>query len=99
MPRKYSLKQIEHCQPGDILDVGTFAGIDPREPDQGPNTVNVRLADGLHYTESAGARVRVWDRVKRATHPASYACDCSDCRSARASASNPHGYVMRREEP
>lgn len=33
------------------------------------------------------------------SHPPSYACDCAECRAARASASNPHGYVMRREEP
>lgn len=62
MLKKYALKRIEDCIPGDILDQGIFAGIDPREPGQGPGTVNVRLSDGLHYTESAGARVRVWDR-------------------------------------
>lgn len=32
-------------------------------------------------------------------HPPSYSCDCAECRSARASPSNPHGYVYRREEP
>jgi hypothetical protein len=30
-------------------------------------------------------------------HAASYTCDCADCRLSRASPSNPHGYVSRRE--
>lgn len=62
--RKLPRKRIEECVPGDELDMGTFAGIDPREPGQGRNTVNVRLADGNHYTETAGALVRV-HRTKR----------------------------------
>lgn len=32
-------------------------------------------------------------------HPPSYSCDCAECRAARSSPSNPHGYVSRREEP
>lgn len=31
------------------------------------------------------------------THAPSYSCDCSDCRASRASNSNPHGYVHRRD--
>ena len=53
-------KRIEECEPGDRLDMGVFAGIDPRAEGQGPNTVNVRLANGLHYTETVGALVQVW---------------------------------------
>lgn len=34
-----------------------------------------------------------------APHAPTYTCDCSECRAARASPSNPHGYVSRREEP
>ena len=56
----FILKPIEECQSGDRLDMGIFDGIDPRGPGQGPNTVNVRLASGLHYTETANAKVRVW---------------------------------------
>jgi hypothetical protein len=32
-----------------------------------------------------------------ARHPPTLTCDCSACRSARASGSNPHGYVYRGE--
>lgn len=30
-------------------------------------------------------------------HAPTYTCDCAECRAARASASNPHGYVSRKE--
>lgn len=32
-------------------------------------------------------------------HAPTYTCDCAECRAARSSPSNPHGYVSRREEP
>lgn len=54
-------KRIEECIPGDILDMGIFAGIDERTLSQGLNTLNIRLSDGLHYTETKKALVRVWD--------------------------------------
>lgn len=57
----YTMKRIESCEPGDIIDMGTFDGIDPRSPKQGENTRNVRLTNGYHYTETKGALVRVWD--------------------------------------
>lgn len=57
----YTAKLIEKCEPGDILDMGTFDGIDPISPGQGENTRNVRLDNGYHYTETKGAIVRVWD--------------------------------------
>jgi hypothetical protein len=56
----YKGVRIEDVKPGDVIDFGVFAGIDPRGKGQGPNTVNVRLADGMHYTESKNAVVRVW---------------------------------------
>jgi hypothetical protein len=66
--RKYRTKKgtyrgvkIENVRPGQMLDWGRFAAIDPREPNQGPNTVNVRFQDGMHYTEGSGAIVRVWE--------------------------------------
>ena len=61
MSNIYALKQIEDCVPGDRLDMGVFVCIGPRAAGQGPNTVNVRLASGYHYTETKGARVRVWE--------------------------------------
>jgi hypothetical protein len=60
MSKSFTWKKIEEVLPGDILDMGTFVGIDPRTEGQGPNTVNVALEGGDHYTETAGARVRVW---------------------------------------
>lgn len=65
-PEKYIHKRIEDCVPGDVLDMGIFAGIDPRSEGQGPNTVNVALEGGSHYTETADARVRVWRDESRA---------------------------------
>jgi hypothetical protein len=62
MTKSFTWKTIEEVQTGDLLDMGTFVGIDPRTDTQGPNTVNVALEGGVHYTETAGARVRVWSR-------------------------------------
>lgn len=60
-PAPYTRKRIEDCVTGDILDMGTFVRIDPRdEAKQGINTRNVLLSNGYHYTETAGAQVRVW---------------------------------------
>jgi len=61
----HTTKQIENCEPGDILDMGVFLKIDPRDSSQGPNTVNVRIWSMIslrvmHYTETTGARVNVW---------------------------------------
>lgn len=53
-------QKLEDLEPGDVIDMGVFDGVDPRGPGQGPNTVNVRLANGCHYTETKGALVRVW---------------------------------------
>ena len=55
------VKRIEECTAGDVLDMGTFVCIDPRAEGQGLNTCNVRLASGNHYSETAGAFVRVWE--------------------------------------
>lgn len=57
----FTAKRIEGCEAGDILDMGVFAAIDPRGDGQGENTLNIRLSNGLHYTETKGAIVRVWD--------------------------------------
>lgn len=57
----FVLVQVEALQPGDVLDMGTYDGVDELGPGQGPNTLNVRLAGGLHYTETQGAQVRVWE--------------------------------------
>lgn len=64
--KSYTLKRIEDCKAGDILDQGVFDRIDPRGKRQGPNTVNVRLSDGMHYTETKGAKVRVWGQDRLA---------------------------------
>jgi hypothetical protein len=40
---------------------------------------------------------RLFQHVCPPKHAPSYACDCSDCRLTRASSSNPHGYVSRKE--
>lgn len=52
------LKRIEDCVPGDVLDMGTFAGLEPG-PINPDTTWTVRLADGLCYTETRGAMVEV----------------------------------------
>lgn len=58
----FTRKRIEACVAGDILDMGVFVRIDPRAEGQGPDTVNVALANGLHYTETKNALVRVWEK-------------------------------------
>lgn len=40
---------------------------------------------------------RLFQHNCKPTHAPSHACDCADCRAARASNSNPHGYVNRKE--
>ena len=60
MKEHFIRKPIEECQPGDLLDMGIFAGFSPKKDCQGPNTLNVRLKNGNHYTETKNAKVRVW---------------------------------------
>jgi hypothetical protein len=53
---------IELVSPGMKLDQGTFTGYEPAmfQGATNPRTWDVCLADGLRYTETRGAFVRVW---------------------------------------
>lgn len=53
-------KRVEDLESGDRLDWGVFDGFSPKTPTQGENTHNVRFRDGMHYTETKGAIVRVY---------------------------------------
>lgn len=65
--RKYGYfraTRIESVENGQILDMGIFRGIDPKTDTQGENTHNVRIEMNgkiMHYTETKGAIVRVWE--------------------------------------
>ena len=54
----YVRASIENVQPGWKLDMGEFAGYS--EVKGNDKVWDVLLADGYKYTETRGARVRVW---------------------------------------